>query len=98
METGEWHSSGYNFSDSTITSITKQVGTNGAFGYNVSFTVPAEGNSTGYDLKITAIANVTVFEEIENNTKKRVPHPSNNGRVTVPESKKVAKAVMKSTN
>jgi len=94
-ETGQWETYySYNFGDSTITSFTNAI-TNGAFKYNIGFTVPADNNSTGYDLKVTAIGDLTLEQQMYN--------PNQGGRLAsnrtaAPEPKKVEKAVMKSMN
>jgi len=91
-ETGVWENNySYNFGDSTITSVDTKV-TNGAYKYNFTYVVPANNNSTGYDLKMTAIADLKLDEQMYNPNGKRTQNTSSNGRA----AGSVAKAVMKS--
>ncbi len=92
---------GYSVSDSTINSFTKVIAADHKLAYNVSYTVPADYNSTGYDLKVTAIANTNLFEQIENGEGGRSSFSkksNSTGRTSATTSEKVAKASMKPLN
>jgi hypothetical protein len=100
-EAGEWEVwGGYGIADSTITTFTKTIAADHKLTYNITYTVPADYNSTGYDLKVTAVANVNLFEQIESNGGSRSSQTKNNstGRTAAAPSEKVTKAVMKSLN
>jgi len=90
---------GEHFTDSTFTQFTDFIGADGVQKYNITFTCPADGNSTGYDLKITAIADLKLAQVVQNTNTKRFSTSTNaNGRTATTTAKKVAKTFMKSMN
>lgn len=92
-EVGEEYSYG-NVTDSTFTAYS-YTGSTGSLKYKASFTVPADYNSSGYDLKVTYITDATVYESLtEYNDGRSKSKSASTERIAV-EPKKVAKAVMK---
>ena len=84
--------------DGAVTSYKRIVGADGKFSYKINGTVPAGDNNTGYDLKVTVIADALVYEQLQNNSDKnngRIGSSKSNGR-TAPAIEKVAKAEMQS--
>lgn len=81
--------------EGTVASYKRIVGTDGKFSYKISGTVPSEYNNTGYDLNVTVVTDVVVYEQLQNMTNERIGSSTSNGR-TAPATKKVARAEMQS--
>jgi hypothetical protein len=81
-----------NLAEGAFASYSFDVATTGKVAYKYSGTIDAESNSTGYDLKVTVVANATVLESIAEIVNGGDRHQSN-GRTA---STKMAKAEMQS--
>jgi hypothetical protein len=80
---------GVNVTDSTLTNYSYASST-GSIKYTVGYTVPAGNNATGYELKVTAIVDAFVYQQLSSEEALRGPsHNSSGGR------KAVVKAEMK---
>lgn len=75
-----------------FTTFTTTPGNTGKFAFKFSGTIPAESNSTGFDLQVTFTGDISILEGMNENEEGRIRDPKSNGRVA--ETKKVAKAEM----
>lgn len=93
-ESGEPYYEG-NVTEPNIVSYTTTPGADGKFGYKLTGTIPADNNSSGYDLHVTITADVLVYENIggESEGPSRSASPKRTGKVSS-SAKKVAKAEM----